>query len=535
MIKKALKRRPFKTKLLAAIIVTSLCVVLLSTLSMAWLINSNFQSSLIENTKANLQILAYNLAPAVSFSDRDGANQLLQSLQTLEDVEHASIYLLEENNLLLLASYNRLGTHSPPQNISQFTAPVYSDNQLQLTLAIRLENEIIGYIYQYSKFHKIDNFQRQTLLVVIAIMLVSLLFTTVISFKFQRILVRPLEKLVDITESISLKKDYSIRLVNIGDDEFSQLSYSFNSMLEEIEQRYRRQKEVEEKIRKLNLGLADKIEERTHALADTNNDLKNTLSQLKESQNQLIEKEKMASLGALVAGIAHEINTPVGNGVTANSIIQECIKNLEVKFTQKNIGTKFLENIIEKIKEASQITSINLYRASELISSFKRIAIDQSNDNIGNIRLYAYINEILLSLKPSIKRGNHSVHLCCNEDIEIKCNAGLLSQMFTNLVLNSIIHGFEGIEAGKIDIVITVNGGNIEINYQDDGIGMNEDSIKKLFEPFYTTKRNSGGTGLGAHIIYNVINQGLHGTLEVKSDENQGLKYRILLPRTPPV
>jgi signal transduction histidine kinase len=531
MIFNRLKIKLFKTKLLLLIITISFGGLLIASTGFFWLINSNFKSNLENNALTNLNILSYNLAPAISFSDQDGAEEALQALAMLKHVAHASVYIMEQQQPTLLTFYNRSENHTPPNNILTFSEAKLTENVMQLTVPIWVDNEIRGYIYQYSVFQELSRFQRQTIIIVSITMLACLALSVLLSIKFQKILLRPLIKLIGYTETISKKKDYSFRLKGIGNDEFSLLSLSFNKMLEEIEQHYKKQKIIENEIRELNLSLEDNVKQRTQELATSNEDLRLALSIVEQSQEQLVENEKMASLGSLVAGVAHEINTPLGIGVTSNSLLSELITELDSKFTDNKISQNYLRSFIDKSKESTEICSFNLTRAAELINGFKQIAVDQSSDIERQVNIAAYINEIITSLKPKLKRSKHAIHVECNKDLTVMIRAGLFAQVITNLVMNSILHAFEDIEFGEIKITVTHNDKYVQIIYQDNGIGMEESALKKLFEPFYTTKRLQGGSGLGAHLVYNIITQGLNGTVTATSKVNDGLAYHINFPK----
>jgi signal transduction histidine kinase len=259
-------------------------------------------------------------------------------------------------------------------------------------------------------------------------------------------------------------------------------------------------------------------------------ELKKTLETLQETQNELVEAEKMASLGGLVAGIAHEINTPIGVGVTAASYLREKSEEIQNSYKKGLMKKSNLEGFFNIANESTGIISTNLNRASDLIRSFKQITVDQSNDEIRTITLLDYIDDILLSLRPHLKRTNHKVLVEGDRSIQIDTHPGALSQIITNLVMNSIIHGFDEGENGQIKIDTHANGNGIYLYFSDDGKGMEESVRSKVFEPFFTTKRGSGGSGLGMHILFNQVTQTLGGTVTCESAPHQGVKFTIFIP-----
>jgi signal transduction histidine kinase len=525
------KVKSFKTKLLILIVSITFIVLLAASLSLAALLNYNFKNNLDNNTRSSLAILAYNLAPAVSFADDDGVRQLLSSFKTSPDVVNASVYgLNSKGELALIASYSTDGRYFPENDVREYENGYFNRGHFEITVPITVENDTIGYLYQYSISSQLNKFYTQVFAIITATLLTCLLLGVIISLRFQHFLLAPLLRLVEATKMISQHKDYSIRVEQQGHDEFSLLSASFNQMLDEIELHNQKQQVVEEEIRQLNLNLENKVTQRTTELAGANQYLQNALTDLEHSHNQLVEQEKMASLGALVAGIAHEINTPLGIGVTAVSHLSYLIKELSTKFSEKNVTRTYMQSFLDNAEKGTEISLFNLFRAADIISNFKLIAVDQSSDQFRTVDLNAYIGEIILSLHPKLKRLQHKITVHCDETLQVYCRAGALVQIITNLVMNSIIHGFENKQQGNITITALIKDHDVHIYYEDDGCGMPAEALCKLFEPFYTTRRGKGGSGLGAHLVYNLVTQSLNGHISVSSEVNNGLKYDIEFP-----
>jgi signal transduction histidine kinase len=258
-------------------------------------------------------------------------------------------------------------------------------------------------------------------------------------------------------------------------------------------------------------------------------ELEKTLKDLKEAQSELIEKEKMASLGGLVAGIAHEVNTPIGICVTGASNLITVTNHFKDKCQAGTANDQDLSDLLEDINESSSILLSNSRKAAHLVSSFKMIAVDQSSNETRKIDVAQYLKEVIISLRPLLKKLPYKININCAKNIQLSSIPGAISQVLTNLIINSVTHGFEGRSSGNIVIDIAYNDG-ITMNYSDDGIGMGENELTKLFEPFYTTKRGFGGSGLGAHLIYNLVTQTLAGKLSVSSIPGEGLFFVIFLP-----
>lgn len=255
------------------------------------------------------------------------------------------------------------------------------------------------------------------------------------------------------------------------------------------------------------------------------------IEELSLAQERLLGTEKMAALGGLVAGITHDINTPIGIGVTAISFLQERLNKLEIAYSEKTLSPKALEEFINEAKQSTSLLTTNLDRASELIASFKQIAVDQASEAVRTINFKDYTNEVIRSLHPKLKKTSHTIKLECPDDLVLNLPTGAISQIFTNLIMNSLIHGFEGKSNGVMDIKISADDTNLTIDYKDDGNGVTSEQLKKLFDPFFTTKRDEGGSGLGTHIMFNLVKQTLSGSIDATSEPGKGLRYYIQSPK----
>ncbi len=269
------------------------------------------------------------------------------------------------------------------------------------------------------------------------------------------------------------------------------------------------------------------VEERTGELQKANLALRESLEELHRTQNQLIQSGKMAALGNLVAGVAHEINTPVGIGVTAASLLEEKTSEIALSYSSGQLRRSDLEKYFKMATQSSTSILSNLERASELIQSFKQVAVDQSVEEKRRFRFKRYMDEVLLSLWPGYKRTGHTISVSCPDDLFVYSYPGVFMQIITNMVVNSLIHGFEDIEQGHIHISVSEQENELHFRYSDDGKGMNEEHIRKIFDPFFTTKRARGGTGLGMHIVYNLVTQTLDGQIECSSVPGKGTDFFI--------
>ena len=289
-------------------------------------------------------------------------------------------------------------------------------------------------------------------------------------------------------------------------------------------------KKIEHELLDLTDTLEQRVLDRTAQLNTTNQDLLNTLDQLQSAQSQLIESEKMASLGNLVGGIAHEINTPMGIAYTASTHLEKNTRILESLYHQGKMKKSDLEEYLETARETTSLLNSNLNRASELIRSFKQVAIDQSGEVKRRFHLRSYLEEILLSLRPILKKTLIKTRIHCSGDIELHSYPGAFSQIITNLIANSLTHGYTVGDHGYIDITANIEDTNLIFRFRDDGSGMNDQTIAQIFTPFFTTNREQGGSGLGLHIVYNLVTQKFNGTIVCTSQVGQGTTYSIQIP-----
>jgi PAS domain S-box-containing protein len=291
-------------------------------------------------------------------------------------------------------------------------------------------------------------------------------------------------------------------------------------------------KDGEQALAAMNRDLERRVAERTEALSASNRELADSIDNLQRAQRQLVETEKMAALGGLVAGVAHEINTPLGIGVTAASHLEQHTRTFRRRAEEGRLTRSELQAFIDIADESADLILRNLHRADKLIKSFKQVAVDQSSEAQRRIDLAGYVEEILTSLRPSLRKSRHDVQAAIPPGILIDTLPGAIYQVVSNLIGNSLLHGFTDREGGgAIRIDARVEDDGVHIDYRDNGVGMSEDVCRRVFEPFFTTRRGSGGSGLGMHIVYNLVTQALGGSIACASAPGQGVHFAIVLPR----
>ena len=254
--------------------------------------------------------------------------------------------------------------------------------------------------------------------------------------------------------------------------------------------------------------------------------------ELEEMQESLIQAEKLASLGRLVAGVAHEVNTPIGITLTAATHLAEKTESLGHAFESGQLRKSDFKGFVELATETTQIMLTNLNRAADLIHSFKEVAVDQASEEWRRFDLGEYIQEVLMSLRPKLKQVAHEITVECPPDLEVGGYPGALAQVLTNLLMNSLIHAYDEGQAGKLRITVSQpSPDEIELRYVDDGKGIAKEHLAKVFDPFFTTRRGAGGSGLGLNVVFNLVSQTMGGRISVESEPGRGTLFVVQFPR----
>lgn len=283
----------------------------------------------------------------------------------------------------------------------------------------------------------------------------------------------------------------------------------------------------EREILQLNSTLEQLVQERTRELSAT-------LEQLTSSQDELVRSEKLSALGSLVAGIAHELNTPIGNSLTVASTLQDHVRDFKVEMAS-GLKRSQLDAFVESTGQGASILMNGLRHAADLVSSFKQVAVDQTSLNRRRFNLRDTVGEVLMTLGPSLRKTTHTVDNLVPDGIVMESYPGPLGQIITNLVNNAVLHAFEGRDQGKVTIEARLlDSQRVELTLRDNGQGIPAANLGRVFDPFFTTKLGKGGSGLGLNIVYNLVNNSLGGKIEVSSVVRQGTCFTFVLPLKAP-
>ncbi|HXA47066.1 MAG TPA: ATP-binding protein, partial [Burkholderiaceae bacterium] len=293
---------------------------------------------------------------------------------------------------------------------------------------------------------------------------------------------------------------------------------------------------IENEILELNANLEQRVVERTNELQQTNIELASTVATLNMAREELVRSEKLAALGSLVAGIAHELNTPIGNSLMVASTLVDQTKVLTASYIDGNgLKRSVLEGYFQDASKAGDILVRNLYRAANLVTSFKQVAVDQTSSQRRLFSLSEVISEILITLSPTLKKTAFVIEQHIPDNITMDSYPGPLGQVVTNLVNNALLHGFEGRTNGTVTLSAVINHeGGVELTVKDDGKGIPSANLGRVFDPFFTTKLGAGGSGLGLNITHNIVSGILGGRIRVNSEMGNGTTFVLTLPTVAP-
>ncbi len=370
----------------------------------------------------------------------------------------------------------------------------------------------VGYAQiSFSRHHVEQLLAEQLRNRIIEILILNAVLGYALFFVISRKVIEPLAQLARAFKELA--QNPQVGELNIkSDDEFGEVVDAFN----QIERR-----------------LVSDIESRIEAernLRETNYELTEALDTLKLAQESLVQSEKFAALGALVAGVAHEINTPVGVAVTGASFLLEEAQKIERLMSEGAIKKSEIVQFVDSVLEGAQLVLNNAERAGYLINSFKQVAADETSEVRRKFNLKVYLDEVLTSLRPMYKKTGINVGFFCQDDIEMDTFPGLLAQVLTNLVTNALTHGFDEVAEGEVVIHAWMESPGVVIECANDGKIIPPEHLPLIFEPFFTTRRSEGGTGLGLNIVFNIVTQRLGGTVKVLSEGGKGTTFTIRIP-----
>jgi len=415
--------------------------------------------------------------------------------------------------------------------LNNYFSKIKTDETLNLIIStLGHSNKANINILDYSKlYYEIEKFLTGSIGSAGAhnVLVTNKLFSKDESDELSNVYADMLSKMKITPEEFNTKINYFEERENLQKRHSEELVQKINERDIEIEAR----KDAETEIRELNENLEHKVHERTTELHTSNIELTDSMEKLKETQEHLIESEKIAGLGNLVAGVAHEINTPVGLSLTGITHFLDLSDQIHQAYINEDLSEEEFHKFIEDSRKLAKSININLVKTAELVRSFKQVAVDQSSEAKRLFDLYTCVEDTLLSIHNVTKKTKIDIKIDCPLGVQVKSYPGAISQIVTNLVLNSLTHAYEQGADGNISIKLYKGEEKDEfiLKYTDDGKGIPEANQKKIFDPFFTTNREKGGSGLGMSIIHNLITTKLNGDITCESEVGVGSKFFIIM------
>ena len=539
---KGLRGLSIRAKIISLILIVSISVLMISSSISLYTEYHSIKSGLKNQLSSFSKLIGNRSTAALAFFDEKTALENLSALEVIPNIQLACLYDITGNRF---AYYSRIQNNSSSCFESEEEHREFMLNDQDLLNAeyqIMDGDEELGKIYLYSSYQPIYDHIYDRLMILLANVTIGTILAVILASWLQRLISNPISLIHDSANEIIEKSDYSIRAPRTSDDEIGRMANSFNRMRETIESKNRdlerqieKRQEAEDALREMNTELEDRINLRTVELARKNEELNNAMAVLKQAQDELVQSEKLASLGSIVAGVAHELNTPIGIGVTASTTIEASIKEFRKKYENNQISKRDLEQFMETTETAMSLIMANLSRGSELVKSFKQVAVDQTSEKRRKFMLDEVISEIVLTVQPQFKHTPHNIIANIPDDIELDSYPGPFGQVITNLIMNALTHGFHEDMEGELQINVKRKGeGYVTISVKDNGSGIQPEHLKHVFDPFFTTKMGQGGSGLGMHISYNIITGIMGGKMTISSTPGEETEILMTLPLVAP-
>lgn len=463
--------------------------------------------------KATMEQYASLMSPALSQMlwnvDHASAQQLLENLVSHSSIVWIKIYK-DDGKLWLEVTQDANGREPALQAAHKL---VYDHDYLGEYVIAISDDPLRQNLWQ--------SMQRQGLMLVLQLLVAISLVT---GFFNGRVFV-PLKTLGEAARKMqSGLLDQPVPVLR--EDEIGTLAQRVEQMRQALNQSFA-------EISALNYELEKRVEQRTAELALANAELEQTITHLNTAQDELVKNAKLVALGSLVAGISHELNTPIGNGLTAATTLQ-AQANAFSKLIDQPLRKSELAFYLNSFHEGSQIIYTAMRSASELIRQLKQLAVDQTSSRRRVFSLHETVNEVSTSLQPQLRLIPHRLVVHVPEGIRLDSFPGPLAQVLLNLINNALQHAFDNKDQGVMTLAAQETVTGVELVFSDDGCGIADENLPRIFDPFFTTRLGQGGSGLGLNIVYNLVTGMLGGSIEAESQPGKGARFIIYLPKKAP-
>jgi signal transduction histidine kinase len=515
-------------------LITTICLSL--SISISTYLSVKEQKQLIINKLVILsEIVAFDAVSSVIDNDRKTEEKRLRSFENIPLVKNIHIYTIEKSSSkpVFFISFNAKKMPPVPlriDSIDDLATPRITNDDVEIVRPILNDKVLVGHVYMRGSLDSLNAYIKQKIFIDILLTLLVLIVVYFIAIRTQKRIAKPIEQLSRLLQDVSKNHNYSARAPVTDVKEITALSNSLNIMLTRTQKQLTRHEKDKEEIKQLNQNLEEKVNQRTIALREANQELLTTLERMHQYQTQIVENEKMASLGQMVAGVAHEVNTPIGLGITSSTLLRDRLAEIQVSFDEKSLTSNQLKRFMDEGIENLDLIYRNLNRAAELISNFKKVAVIHDDEVNTLVSIHKLISNVLISIKSELQTKNPHIIINCDERLIVKTKSNALQQVFQQLLANSVSHGFEDSQNNIIQFDVKDINNQLIITYSDNGIGVDKTIKNRIFDPFVTSKRGQGASGLGMHLVYNLVTQALGGKINFDLDTKDGIRFVITLP-----
>lgn len=477
-----------------------------------------------KDIKSRLQSYSYSYAHALWYVSDDWLATITSDL--FRNKEIAAVKIMDKSNTKTVFDSSRV---------------VKDRETIYFSEEIIYDKEKLGILHIYYYKDQIELLHRVQILTISKVVAIqALLSIMMMSILLYHKLKKRVDKLLENANRLHAG-ELDAPFVWSGNDELGVIGCAFEKARSAISEYVHEVESANEKLKGVlseveiakqeALDMNDELEASNEQLIRLNRELDSALSELTQTQRSLIESEKMAALGYLVVGLSHELNTPIGTCVTAVSSLSHKLSEINIKLGSKNFNVEEIIAQNNSNVEMGKIILSNLNKASELLKNFKYAMGEEAVDELKKIDLTQYLNEIAMTLRHQC--GTHSFEIESQNRIVVDTYPSAIAKIVLNLVKNSLLHGFEGIENGQMRLSVSLQDGVLKFIYSDNGRGIDTAQLSRIYEPFFTTKLGTGGSGLGMSTVYNLVTQKLKGTITVKSEPSKGVEFAIIVPSRP--
>lgn len=340
--------------------------------------------------------------------------------------------------------------------------------------------------------------------------------------------VRPVKRLVQASERLA-GGDLQAPIIMAHHDELGALAQSLEATRISLLDLFGKLELRNAELKDANENLERRVAERTQSLQEA-------LATLNRAQQEIIQSEKLASLGRVVAGVAHELNTPIGNAVVVASTLAADLQALSAEFASGSVRRSSMTRLLESTQTGIDLFMRNLDRAARIVGDFKQVAVDQTSNQRRSFDAAAVTREWLTTLHPFLRKSGCTAELSAEAGLQCDSFPGAYGQILNNLIMNAVLHGFDGKPSGVVVVKVeSLAGGQVQLSVSDDGCGMTPEVLKQIYDPFFTTKLGAGGSGLGLNIVHGIVIRILGGSISVSSEVGKGTQVRVCFPRVAPI